>query len=74
LGWLLKNNNKQMGCQDSWNCVYVSYNYTIHYGAQPNVRFEIMILNDMKVTIVLETIYNDCQTFSIKLLVGWTFD
>jgi hypothetical protein len=50
----------------SWNIV--------HYGAQPNVRFEVMILDDMKVNIVLEAIYNDCQTFSIKLLVGWTFD
>jgi hypothetical protein len=45
----------------SWNCVYVSYNYTVHYGAQPNVRFEVMILNDMKVTIVLEAIYNACH-------------
>jgi hypothetical protein len=64
-----------MGWQDVLEIVYMwVYNCIVHYGAQPNVRFEVMILNDMKVTIVLEAIYNDYQTFNIKLLVGWTFD
>lgn len=36
-----------------------------------------MELNQMlglKVIIVLVAIYNACKTFSINLLVGWTFD
>jgi hypothetical protein len=58
----------------SWNCVYVNYSCIVHYEAQPNVRFEVMILSDMKVIIILEAIYNDCWTLNIKLLVGLTFD